>query len=214
VQLAGVTLAVAGLVWMMLPGATAPSLAGTSLMSAAGIAWGIYSLRRAGGGDPTRVTAGNSVRAAPIALVVAVLWPSRASFDSVGVWYAIASGALASGAGYAIWYSAITALKVSTASIAQLSVPVIAALGGAIFRGEPSTARWVLPSGAESSCSECNQECPMELPDGPACHLACQVAYDRCAKKCTPAGALTANRSMLDCSIINQQFEGAFGRSR
>ncbi len=145
-QAGGLALALAGLGALLIPGATAPSLVGASLMASAGIAWGIYSLRGRGDQDPIRATAGNFARAAPMALALAAVWSFRASFDSAGVWYAIASGALASGAGYAIWYSAIAELKTTTASVSQLSVPVLAAIGGAMFRAEPITARWTLCS--------------------------------------------------------------------
>ena len=69
---------------------------------------------------------------------------NRMSLDSMGIVYAVASGALASGIGYAIWYSALPALKVTSAATVQLSVPVIAALGGVAFLGEPLTLRMVL----------------------------------------------------------------------
>jgi drug/metabolite transporter (DMT)-like permease len=69
-----------------------------------------------------------------------------ASPDSAGIGYAIASGALASGIGYAIWYTALPALRATTAATVQLSVPVIAAFGGILVLGETATLRLVLAS--------------------------------------------------------------------
>jgi drug/metabolite transporter (DMT)-like permease len=117
-------------------------------MLSAGIAWGVYSLRGKGAGDPTRVTAGNFLRAVPIAAALSVLMHGSASLDSAGLFYAVSSGALTSGIGYAIWYTALPALKATNAAIVQLSVPVIAALGGILFLGEPATMRLMLASAA------------------------------------------------------------------
>jgi drug/metabolite transporter (DMT)-like permease len=145
-QLLGLVIALAGLVGLLLPGLSAPPLFGSLLMLGSGIAWGVYSLRGKGAGDPTRVTAGNFLRAVPIAAILSVLMVDRTSLDSAGIWYAVASGALTSGIGYSIWYTALPALKAAKAATVQLSVPVIAALGGIVFLGEPLTLRLVLSS--------------------------------------------------------------------
>jgi drug/metabolite transporter (DMT)-like permease len=145
-QLVGLVLALGGLVGLLLPGLSAPPLFGSILMLGAGVAWGVYSLRGKGAGDPTRVTAGNFLRAVPIAAVLSAITYDGVSLDSAGLWYAIASGALASGIGYAIWYTALPALKATSAATVQLSVPVIAALGGIIFLDETVTLRLVLAS--------------------------------------------------------------------
>ena len=145
-QVAGLFAALAGLVGLLLPGLSAPPLRGAVLMLTAGLAWGIYSLRGKRAGDPTRVTAGNFLRTVPIALVLSVLLFKDVSLDGAGVGYAIASGALASGIGYAIWYAVLPALKATTAAIVQLSVPVIAAMGGIVFLAEPVTLRLALAS--------------------------------------------------------------------
>lgn len=145
-QLVGLVLALGGLVGLLLPGLSAPPLAGSALMLAAGVAWGAYSLRGKGVGDPTRVTAGNFTRAALFAVLLSMLQNSRSNMDIIGVWYAITSGAVASGLGYALWYSVLPALKATNAATVQLSVPAIAALGGVIVLGEPITARFVLAS--------------------------------------------------------------------
>lgn len=147
-QLIGLLLAFAGLVGLLLPGLSRPPLYGSLLMLGAGVAWGIYSLRGKGAGDPLKVTAGNFLRAAPIAAVLSLLTFSDAVWDQAGVAYAASSGALASGVGYAIWYTALPALKSTQAATVQLSVPVIAALGGVVFLGEQLTLRLVLAATA------------------------------------------------------------------
>jgi len=145
-QLVGLLFAAGGLVGLLLPGLSAPPLYGALLMLTAGVAWGVYSLRGKGAGDPTGVTAGNFLRAAPIAVGLSLIMTTRASLDSAGVWYAVLSGTLTSGLGYAIWYRVLPALKTTHAATVQLSVPVIAALGGSVFLAEPITLRLVLTS--------------------------------------------------------------------
>lgn len=145
-QLVGLLLACGGLVGLLLPGLSAPPLFGSVLMLVAGVAWGVYSLRGKGAGDPTAVTAGNFLRAGPITAGLSLLMLNDASLDVAGFWYALASGALASGIGYAIWYAALPALKATSAATVQLSVPVIAALGGIAFLGEAITLRLILAS--------------------------------------------------------------------
>ena len=145
-QLVGLVLAFAGLVGLLLPGISAPPLYGSMLMLGAGAAWGVYSLRGKGKGDATRVTGGNFLRAAVMAVALSLLRSDGAALDTSGIWYAIASGALTSGIGYAIWYTALPALKATHAATVQLSVPVIAALAGIVFLGESMTVRLVLAS--------------------------------------------------------------------
>jgi len=145
-QIVGLLLACAGLVGLLLPGLSAPPLAGALMMLGAGVAWGIYSLGGRRGGDPLQVTAGNFARTVPMALALSMALSARASFDSAGIGYAMVSGALASGVGYAIWYTALPALKSTTAASVQLSVPILAALGGILFLGEPLTLRLFITS--------------------------------------------------------------------
>lgn len=145
-QSAGLALALCGLLSLLLPGLSAPPLLGSALMLCAGVAWGIYSLRGKGAGDPTVVTAGNFMRAVPMALVLSMLMLNNRSLDVLGLSYALASGALASGVGYAIWYTALAGLKATQAATVQLSVPVLAAVGGIIFLGEALTLRLILAS--------------------------------------------------------------------
>lgn len=140
-QWLGLTLASGGLIGLLLPGLSAPPLAGALLMMSAGVAWGIYSLRGKNAGDPLQVTAGNFARAVPMAIMLSTLLSTRFSFDLLGLIYAILSGAIASGMGYAIWYAALPFLKSITAATLQLSVPLIAALGGILFLGEQITLR-------------------------------------------------------------------------
>ena len=147
-QVAGLIVAFAGLAGLLLPGLSAPPALGAALMIFAGFSWGIYSLRGRGAGDPTRVTAGNFLRAVPFALAVSVAMYARAAADAPGVAYAVASGALTSGVGYAIWYTALRGLKATIAATVQLSVPVIAALGGVALLGEPLTVRLLASSAA------------------------------------------------------------------
>ncbi len=145
-QIMGLMVALAGLIGLLLPGLSAPPLVGALLMVMAGVAWGIYSLRGRGVGNPIQVSAGNFLRAVPLAAVASLLMLPSLSLDWVGIGYAVASGALASGLGYALWYTTLPALQATQAATVQLSVPVIAALGGIIFLGEPITWRLALAS--------------------------------------------------------------------
>lgn len=147
-QIAGLLCALAGLAGLLLPGLEAPPAGGAMLMLGAGVAWGVYSLRARGAGDPTRVTAGNFVRTVPLALVLCAATLPWATPDLAGAAFAIASGAVASGLGYAIWYMALGGLSATRAASVQLSVPVIAAIGGMLMLGEPPSLRLVLASAA------------------------------------------------------------------
>lgn len=145
-QSAGCILAFAGLVGLLLPGLAAPPLEGAVLMLAAGVAWGVYSLRGKGGADATSATAGNFLRTIPIAVVLLPWMVQHMPLDMAGVWCAIASGVLASGIGYAIWYAALPWLRAATAATVQLSVPVLTAIGGVALLAEPLSLRLVLSS--------------------------------------------------------------------
>lgn len=145
-QSLGMVVAAAGLLGLLLPGLTAPPLIASVLMLAAGVAWGIYSLRGRGAVDPTCLTAGNFLRALPFAAALSLITWHRHSWDGAGVAYALASGALASGIGYAIWYRALPGLAATTAATVQLSVPVLAALGGILVLGEALSPRLIVTS--------------------------------------------------------------------
>ncbi|MGB1950463.1 MAG: DMT family transporter [Marinobacter sp.] len=143
-QWGGFMVAFAGLIGLLLPGLSAPPVGSALLMITAGMAWGVYSLRAKGAGEPTAVTTGNFIRAVPLALVLSLVMLTRAQVDAPGLIYAVASGAVTSGMGYAIWYMALPLLQATSAATVQLSVPVIAAIGGVLILGEPLTVRLVV----------------------------------------------------------------------
>ena len=146
-QWIGLALASCGLIYLVLPGLKAPSLSGSLLMALAGIMWGIYSLRGRGSADPVQLNMSNFVRALPLALVVSLLARSHAFATSEGVVLALGSGAITSGLGYVVWYTALRHLTATRAAIVQLMVPVLAGGGGVLFLGETISFRLVL-SGA------------------------------------------------------------------
>ncbi|MGD8643188.1 MAG: DMT family transporter, partial [Chromatiales bacterium] len=140
----GVSAAFLGFVYLVMPGVSAPSIVGFVLMTVAGIAWGVYTLRGRGSADPLADTAYNFLRTIPIVavLVAATLFSARYSVE--GMVWAVLSGALASGVGYTIWYTALGGLSATQAAVVQLSVPVIAAFGGVLFVSEAITLRLVV----------------------------------------------------------------------
>lgn len=145
-QVGGLVLALSGLVGLVLPGVTAPALVGSALMLAAGVAWGVYSLRGRSAGDPLRTTAQNFRLAVPMAVVLSLVALPWMLIDWAGVGYAVVSGALASGVGYAVWYTALWGLRATQAATVQLSVPVLAAVGGIVLLGEEFGMRLVVAS--------------------------------------------------------------------
>lgn len=145
-QFGGLLLAAGGLLGLLAPGLSAPPLDSAALMLVAGVAWGIYSLRGKSFGNPTTATAGNFLRAVPLALLLSLLALPAAALDGAGVLYAMASGGLASGLGYALWYAALPGLSATNAATLQLSVPVIAAAGGVVLLGEVITLQLLLSS--------------------------------------------------------------------
>lgn len=142
-QSLGLVVALSGLFVLVLPGLAAPPLSGSALMLAAGVAWGAYSLRGKGETNPAGATAGNFLRAVPMAMSLGLILFPTARLDPAGAGYAILSGAIASGCGYVLWYTALAGLKAASAATVQLSVPVLAAAGGILMLGEPVTLRFV-----------------------------------------------------------------------
>jgi len=145
-QLAGLALALTGLVALLFPGLSAPSLSGSILMLGAGVAWGVYSLRGKAASDAIAATTGNFLRAVPLAAVLSIALLPWTHIHPAGVGYAVLSGAIASGLGYVIWYIALPDLKAASAATVQLSVPVLAATGGILLLGEPITFRYLVTS--------------------------------------------------------------------
>jgi len=143
---AGLAVAALGLVYLVLPGVSAPPIVGAVLMASAGVAWGVYSLRGRGALDPLGATAGNFLRAAPMALVLWLPFIGIAHADVGGILLAVASGAITSGVGYALWYTALRELSAMRAATVQLSVPVITAFGAVLFLAEPLSLRLALAS--------------------------------------------------------------------
>jgi drug/metabolite transporter (DMT)-like permease len=147
-QWLGLVLAMGGLVLLVAPGLTAPSPFGCLLMATAGVSWGLYSLRGRGVSNPVRATAGNFARTVPMAVAAAALLLPSLEISSRGLLLAVASGSLASGIGYVFWYAAMRGLTTTRASIVQLAVPALAALGGVVFLAEELTLRLAVSGAA------------------------------------------------------------------
>jgi drug/metabolite transporter (DMT)-like permease len=140
-QFTGLLVALAGLGWLVLPGTATPDAAGGALMIAAGVAWGAYSLRGSAAGDPLATTAHNFLLAVPAALALSLALARWTSLSAEGLALALASGALASGGGYSLWYAVVPALGPTRAAAVQLAVPILAGLGATAFLGEHLTPR-------------------------------------------------------------------------
>lgn len=146
---AGLLIAFGGLVYLVAPGLSAPPLGAALLMAGAGVAWGVYSVLGRGEGDPVAVTARNFALSVPLVAVLAALSfmrPAAAHLSLNGVLLAAISGAITSGLGYVAWYAALKGLPAMGASIVQLAVPIVAALGGILFLDESFTLRLALAS--------------------------------------------------------------------
>jgi drug/metabolite transporter (DMT)-like permease len=142
----GITVAFCGLVFLINPGRTAPHPLGTALMVAAGFSWAAYSLLGRDSRSPLHDTAGNFILCLPVGIVLAMAGILTHAPSLQGLAYAITSGALASGLGYAVWYAALPSLSRTRAAIVQLTVPAIAAAGGVLLVAEPITGRLALSS--------------------------------------------------------------------
>ena len=147
----GLTLACAGLIALISPGLSAPPPGSGLIMMAAGVAWGVYSLRGRSSRDAVAGSAGNFMRALPFTLPFLFWVHLRAGqngapglhFDTAGLVEAVVSGALASGLGYAIWYTVLPALTAMRAAVVQLTVPVLVAAAGVAFLGERASLRLI-----------------------------------------------------------------------
>ena len=142
----GAALAFVGLCVLFWPGgAGVPNTAGAALMAAAALGWGIYSLIGRGAADPLGGTARNFIWAVPLGLLPLIL--GVGDVEARGVWLAVISGVVTSGLGYALWYSVLPRLEAALAAVAQLTVPVIAALGGVLLLGESLSWRFAVAAG-------------------------------------------------------------------
>ena len=148
VSWAGLCCAIAGLVYLVSPGLTAPDPLGAALMTIAGIAWGAYSLVGRSAADPIEATAHNFLYAVPLVVATSLAFAGDVDVTAAGAGYAVASGVVASGIGYVIWYAALRGLTGTAAATVQLSVPVIAAIGGVLLLSETVTLRLVVASAA------------------------------------------------------------------
>jgi len=144
----GLAIAVAGLVYLVSPGLTAPDPLGAALMTIAGIAWGVYSLQGRAAADPLESTANNFVCAVPMVIAVSLFFINEFRVSAAGLALAVTSGAVTSGLGYVAWYAALRGLPRTRAATVQLSVPVIAAVGGVALLAEPITVRLLIASTA------------------------------------------------------------------
>ena len=146
-QLVGLVAAIAGFLVQVLPGLTAPDPLGAVLMSAAGVAWGLYSLKGQGLGRgaalPRTATARNFLLTVPAALLL-VSFAGAGEWEPRGLGLAVASGALTSGLGYVLWYAALSGHTATSAALVQLSVPVLAAAGGMLLLAEDLTPRFAV----------------------------------------------------------------------
>lgn len=140
----GIVLALVSFLYLVLPGLATPSVTGFLLMTISGLAWAGYTLAGRHSTQPLTDTTANFVRAAPLVLMLYLPFAGDILIGSRGFWLAVASGALASGVGYALWYAALPALSRVQAGILQLLVPLLAAWGGVVFVAEPLSLRLIL----------------------------------------------------------------------
>jgi drug/metabolite transporter (DMT)-like permease len=143
----GLITAVGGLVYLVLPGLASPPPVSSGLMAAAGVAWGAYTLRGRASGDPLGDTAGNFIRAAPMGIIISVIFIPAFHLSNRGIILAILSGAVTSGIGYTVWYAALKHHTATRAAVLQLLVPVLTAVIGVLFLAETADRRLVIAAG-------------------------------------------------------------------
>ena len=141
---AGVAITFTGFVYLILPGVTTPSTTGFALMTVSGIAWGVYTLKGRRSKNPLLDTAYNFLRTTPLVIILAIIAMNTLNYSTGGIVLALLSGGITSGIGYTIWYIALGGLTSTQAAVLQLSVPLIAALGGVIFVSEAITFRLMI----------------------------------------------------------------------
>ena len=139
---AGAALAFAGLLVLVAPGGSIGAIGPVATMVLAGVGWGVYSLAGRGADDALLATAANFGLALPVAVVVGLTLGFGDVLQPFGVWLAVVSGAVTSGLGYALWYGLVPLLGAARAGVAQLTVPILAAGGGAILLGESVSLRF------------------------------------------------------------------------
>ena len=142
----GLITALGGLVYLFSPGLSAPPLFASVLMVAAGVAWGLYTLRGKGSSDPLGDTTGNFIRSVPMIAIATIPFFAQIDLSNRGIVLAILSGAVASGVGYTVWYAALKHHTATRAAVLQLSVPVIAAFGGVVLLSEMMSTRLLIAS--------------------------------------------------------------------
>ena len=144
IEWVGVVAAFSGIVYLVLPGVTAPSFTGFSLMTSAGIAWGLYTLKGRDSTYPLSDTSYNFLRSIPFVIVLGLFFFQDSHISREGIILAIISGSITSGIGYTLWYMALRWLSATQAAVVQLSVPVIAGFGGVVFVSEQISLRLTL----------------------------------------------------------------------
>jgi drug/metabolite transporter (DMT)-like permease len=143
----GLLVALGGLVYLVFPGLSSPPLYASLLMAAAGVAWGFYTLRGKGSANPLGDTTGNFIRSVPMTVIAVIPFFARINLSTRGIVLAILSGAIASGVGYTVWYSALKHHTATRAAVLQLAVPVIAAFGGVMLLSEAMSTRLIIAAG-------------------------------------------------------------------
>jgi drug/metabolite transporter (DMT)-like permease len=142
----GLLLALGGLIWLVFPGLAAPPIFSSLLMAAAGIAWGIFTLRGRGSKNAVAEMSGNFLRSVPMIAIAALPFIYQIKISANGALFAVLSGAVASGVGYSVWYSVLKYHTATRAAILQLAVPMLAAFGGVVILSETVSMRLILAS--------------------------------------------------------------------
>ncbi len=138
----GIALAMVGLIYLLAPSSDPVNLGAAMIMSAAGIAWGIYTVIGRNSGDPVGSTARNFLLATP--LVLPMLWLDSGLPSWNGVLLAMIAGTVTSAMGYVIWYKVTPRLGLGTVASVQLATPVVAAAGGVLLLSEPLDLRLMI----------------------------------------------------------------------